>query len=196
VSASDSTPDPLRVAAHVTSILGQLGVSCSIGGSLASSLSGEPRSTLDVDIVVALEASHVAPLVSALEDAFYVNRDALERAVRTRSSANLIHVATSVKVDLFVAGGTVIDTDLLQRRLTVFVGDKPAIRVYVHSAEDILLQKLRWYRMGGETSDRQWRDVIGIVRVQGNRLDREYLARQAARLAVTDLLTRVLPTTE
>lgn len=147
MSASDSTPDPLRVAAHVTSILGQLGVSCSIGGSLASSLSGEPRSTLDVDIVVALEASHVAPLVSALEDAFYVNRDALERAVRTRSSANLIHVATSVKVDLFVAGGTVIDTDLLQRRLTVFVGDKPAIRVYVHSAEDILLQKLRWYRM-------------------------------------------------
>jgi|SRR5436190_5855840 len=95
-----------------------------------------------------------------------------------------------MKVDLFVAGGTPIDTDLLDQRLSVFVGENPAIRIYVHTAEDILLQKLRWYRMGGETSDRQWRDVLGIVRVQGDRLDREYIAKQAEKLAVTDLFAR------
>jgi hypothetical protein len=184
--------DPLRIAAHVTSVLSQLGVRYSIGGSLASSVSGEPRSTLDIDIVVALEETHIDGLVGLLGDAFYVDPVALRRAVRTHSTANLIHLATSVKVDLFVAGGTPLDDDLLQRRLPVFVGETPAILVYVHTPEDILLQKLRWYRMGGETSDRQWRDILGIVRVQGDRLDRDYVARQAEKLGVTDLFARVM----
>ena len=126
---------------------------------------------------------------SVFEHAFYVDRAALERAIRAHSAANLIHLATSVKVDLFIAGGTVIDADLLQRRVPVFVGENSAICIYVHTAEDILLQKLRWYRMGGETSDRQWRDIMGIIRVQGNRLDREYIERQAERLGVKDLWT-------
>ena len=185
----DSPTDPLRVAAQVTGALGQLGVRYSIGGSMASSLSGEPRSSLDIDIVAALQESDVEAFVEALEHAFYVDRAALERAIRAHSTANLIHLATSVKVDLFIAGGTVIDADLLQRRVPVFVGENPAICIYVHTAEDILLQKLRWYRMGGETSDRQWRDIMGIIRVQGNRLDREYIERQAERLGVKDLWT-------
>ena len=189
---TDIAADPLRVAAHVTSVLSQLGVLYSIGGSMASSVSGEPRSTLDIDIVAAIEESHIDALAEMLQDAFYVDRDALHRAVRTLSTANLIHLATSVKIDLFIAGGTVIDADLLQRRMRVMVGDAPAIMVYVHSAEDVLLQKLRWYRLGGETSDRQWRDVLGIVHVQGERLDREYLTRQAVRLGVTDLLARAM----
>jgi hypothetical protein len=193
IDVRDDARDPLRVAAYVTNVLTQLGVRCSIGGSLASSLSGEPRSTLDVDIVAALEDTHVEVLVAALKDAFYVDRDSLSRAVRSHSTTNLIHLATSVKVDLFVAGGTAIDFDLLERRVTVFVGEAPAVRVYVHTAEDVLLQKLRWFRLGGEVSDRQWRDVIGIIHVQGERLDREYLTRQAARLGVTDLLARAMP---
>src|SRR5262245_21746562 len=183
-------PDPLRVAAMVTGALAELGVRYSIGGSVASSLSGEPRSTLDIDIVAALEETQIDRLVEVLEHEFYINRDSLRRAVRTRSTANLIHLRTSVKVDLFVAGGTPIDADLLQRRLPVFIGENPAIGIYVHTAEDILLQKLRWYRMGDETSDRQWRDVLGILRVQGDRLDRVYIAKQAEKLGVTDLFAR------
>lgn len=58
--------------------------------------------------------------------------------------------------------------------------------------EDILLEKLRWYRLGGEVSDRQWCDVLGIVAVQGSRLDEAYLRRDAASLDVTNLLERAL----
>jgi hypothetical protein len=189
---NDGAADPLRAAALVIAVLERLGVRYSIGGSLASSLSGEPRSTLDVDIVAALEKEHITELTAALEDVFYIDRGAVERGVQMRSSINVIHIPTSTKVDLFVAGGTIIDEDLLQRRVAVTLGDDPPVRVYVHTAEDVLLQKLRWYRLGGETSDRQWRDVIGIIQVQGERLDREYLTRQAARLGVPDLLSRAM----
>lgn len=182
--------DPIAVALAVTHVLDTLGIRHTIGGSLASSVAGEPRSTVDIDFVAAFEASHVPALVSAFAEDFYVDDEALRRAVRDRSSANLIHHATQLKVDLFVAGGTPLDEQQLRRRREVVIG--PGRVIHVHPPEDILLQKLRWYRSGGEASDRQWRDVLGIIRVQGARLDREYLTLNAPVLGVTDLLARAL----
>lgn len=95
-----------------------------------------------------------------------------------------------MKVDLFVAGGTPLDARQLARRQAVDLGD--GRRLYVHPPEDILLQKLRWYRLGGEVSDRQWRDIAAIVRVQGDRLDLAYLRQSAPILGVLDLLERAL----
>ena len=184
--------DPLRVAARVATVLETLGLQYSIGGSVASSFSGEPRATLDIDMLVSLDESHVGALVAALQNEFYVDRDALALAARDRSSTNLIHLGTSVKVDLFVAGGSILDDDLLRRRVLVIVSGEPGDQLYVHTPEDILLQKLRWYRLGGDVSDRPWRDVLGIVRVQGVRLDREYLDEGARRLGLEPLLTRAL----
>jgi len=152
-------------------------------------MAGEPRSTIDVDIVVDLKAEHVPGLVAALQQDFYLDETALQRAVADLSSANLIHHETSIKIDLFIAGGTPLDRQQLARRLRVDVGGRT---LHVHPPEDILLQKLRWYRKGGEVSDRQWRDVVGIVRVQGTRLDRTYLYSQAPVLGVADLLDRAL----
>jgi hypothetical protein len=182
--------DPLDTALLVAHHLDAMGILHTVGGSIASSFAGEPRSTIDIDIVAALEEAHVVELAARLADAFYVDADALRRAVRACSSANLIHRATQVKVDLFVAGGTPLDARQLARRLAVDVGG--GRRLHVHPPEDILLQKLRWYRLGGEVSDRQWRDVAAIVRVQGERLDRDYLREGAAVLGVTDLLERAL----
>ena len=188
MSAVDS--DPYAVALTVVRALDALGVTSTVGGSIASSFAGEPRSTIDIDIVAALEEQHVAGLVSRLGSAFYADEDALHRAVRSRTSANLIHQTTMLKVDLFVAGGTPLDAQQLARRQRVTLGD--GRELFVHPPEDILLQKLRWYRLGGGSSDRQWRDVLAIIRVQGTRLDRDYLHQYASVIDVSDLLRRAL----
>ncbi len=182
--------DPIETALVVSRCLDALGIPHTVGGSIASSFAGEPRSTVDIDMVAAVEERHVDALASALSAEFYVDADALRRAVRTRSSTNLIHQATQLKVDLFVAGGTPLDDRQLRRRLAVDLGE--GRRLYVHPPEDILLQKLRWFRLGGGVSDRQWRDITAIIRVQRDRLDRDYLVEGARILGVSDLLDRAL----
>ena len=185
-----SDSDPFAVALAVVHALDSVGVRSTIGGSIASSFAGEPRSTIDIDIVAEIEDRHVAAFVSALPQEFYFDEKALHRAIQQRASTNLIHRPTMLKVDLFVAGGTPLDAQQIDRRLRVELGDGRVL--FVHPPEDILLQKLRWYRLGGGISDRQWRDVLAIIRVQGKRLDRQYLATNAGVLAVGDLLERAL----
>jgi hypothetical protein len=188
--------DPVRVALIVAEALEECRVRYLVGGSLASAVSGEPRSTLDVDLVVELSEKDIEPFIAALGDHFYVDIDALRRAVHERSTANVIHYPTSTKVDLFVAGGSPIDRQQMDRRQRVQVSTDPDGWLYVYMPEDILLQKLRWYRMGNEVSDRQWRDILGIILVQGDRLDRAYLHDGAETLGVADLLQRVLSETQ
>lgn len=185
-----ASSDPIDVALSVIDVLDRLGIVATVGGSIASSFAGEPRSTVDIDIAAAIEESQVPAIVRALGDRFYADEEALRRAARDRSSANVIHRETAMKVDLFVAGGTPLDRQQLERRRHLALGDGRTLPV--HPPEDILLQTLRGYDLGNRVSDRQWRDIRAIVRVQGSRLDVEYLRRLAPRLGVTDLLERAL----
>lgn len=177
----------LDVLGLVITALERARVRYTIGGSFASSFAGEPRASLDADIVVEMNRDQVAPFVEALGTAFYADEDALRRAVTSGSSTNVIHQASGVKVDLFVASSALERQQLARRRpVTVDVG-----RIwYVHSPEDILLQKLLWYRRGSESSERQWRDILGILLVRGETLDRAYVDDTAVKLQLDDLLER------
>ena len=180
--------DQIAVAVRVGRALDEIGVLHTIGGSLAASFAGEPRSTVDIDFVVKLTHADVLPFIAALEGDFYIAEDALHRAIDTLGSANIIHEASNLKVDLFIAGGTPLDEQQLARRQRIEVRQGQVI--YIHPPEDVLLQKLRWYRKGGSVSDRQWRDILAIIRTQGPQLDRGYLESNAPVIAVEDELAR------
>jgi hypothetical protein len=187
--------DLLGVTLLVTDVLEACEVQYSVGGSLASSLAGEPRASIDADIVVDMTPAQVAAVVARLGEAFYADAEGLERARVRHGTSNLIHRATSIKIDLFFAGGP-LDAKQLERRQAIQVAREPRRVMFVHSPEDILLQKLLWYRKGGEVSDRQWRDSLSIASRRRADLDRSYLAVMAAVIGVTDLLERLVAEAE
>jgi hypothetical protein len=188
----DGLPEPIAVAVLVTGILEELGIAYLVGGSLASSVHGEPRSTNDVDIVADLDSRAVSRLIEALGSAFYVSTEAALDAVRFQGSFNAIHMTTAVKVDVYVAGTDEFNRERLRLRQRVQLIEEPPAELFVDTAEHSVLRKLEWYRRGGEVSERQWRDVVAVLRIQRGRVDRERLEQWAARLGVSDLLVRAL----
>lgn len=188
--------EPIGVTLSVPAALERLGVGYLVGGSLASSLHGIPRATLDVDIVADLRMAHVKPLVAALENEFFIDVDMVTDAVRRRSTFNVLHLATMFKVAVFVVGDDDLLAVELSRKQRIRVVDSPPSELNLATAEDMVLQKLIWYREGGSISDRQWGDVLGILRTQGERLDSEYLDRWATRKGLSELLARALADAE
>lgn len=185
-------PEPVAVTLQVVDALEQVGATYVIGGSLASTIHGVVRTTLDTDIVAELSLQQAQPLADLLAGAFYLDVNTIRHAIRQRSSFNVIHLATMFKVDIFVSKGRPFDRQQLDRRQR-WIADPDSDRaIYVATPEDTVLAKLAWYRLGGEMSDRQWRDVLGVLAVQGNRLDLGYMRRWAAMLDVSDLLERAL----
>lgn len=186
------TDDLLAALLPVARTLERLAVPFYIGGSVASSVHGAARSTMDVDLVADLQPSHAAPLAAALGDEYYADVQSIADAIAKRSSFNLIHLATSFKVDVFVATGDRFQRSSLDRRVTDTLATPGSPTLPIASKEDTVLAKLAWFRKGGEVSERQWRDVQGVLRVQGTALDIAYLRLWADELRITDLLERAL----
>ena len=185
--------DLLAALVPVLGVLAQLGVRHFVGGSVASSAHGIARASLDVDVVAELEPVHVGRFVAALQHAYFVDESRVRAAVATKRSFNLIHLASMFKVDVFVSKGRPFDASAFSRVRHERFGQQPEDPgIPLASAEDVLLAKLEWCRSGGETSERQWEDVKGIVRVGAGVLDIVYLRQWAALIGVTDLLDRVL----
>jgi hypothetical protein len=181
--------DLLEALAPVLEALRALGVRHYVGGSVASSAHGLPRASVDVDVVAELEPQHVAPLVAALSAAYYVSDARVRDAVARRRSFNAIHLSTMMKIDVFVSRDRPFDRRAFERSRPAPAEE--AAGIPVSSAEDTVLAKLDWYRRGGEASERQWSDVVGVLRA-GSALDEGYLRQGAAELGVSDLLDRSL----
>jgi hypothetical protein len=181
---------PADLVVPVARILDRLGIPYFVGGSLASAAYGFPRTTLDADLVIDPTREQVDGLREALQDDFYVSRDAMAQALKERDSFNAIHLSSGFKIDFFILGRGAFDRESFNRRRPIKL-DEPEEVLFFYSPEDTVLRKLEWYRKGGEVSEHQWRDVIGILVVQHGRLDDAYMKRWAATLGVSDLLERV-----
>lgn len=185
-------PEPIAVTMLVIDALERVGAVYVIGGSLASTIHGVVRTTLDTDIVADLSLQQAQPFADLLAGVFYLDIDTLRHAIQQHSSFNVIHLATMFKVDIFIPKNRPFDRQQLARRQP-WTADPDSGRVfYVASPEDTILAKLAWYRLGGEISDRQWRDTLGVLVVQGERLDLSYTRQWAVSLGVSDLLERAL----
>ena len=174
----------------------RLGIRYYVGGSVAGSIHGAARSTLDVDLAAELDEAAGLRLIALLQDDYYINKEAMLDAVRHRSCFNLIHFATSFKVDVFISKGREFDRCVQDRAVKETIGDAGSLAAPVATAEDIILLKLEWYRLGNETSQRQWNDLTLIAKLQGNRLDQEYLSQWANELGVADLLGSLMLSVE
>lgn len=186
-------PDILAALSPVIDVFEHLRIAYHIGGSLASSAHGIPRTTVDIDLVADLRAEHVAPLVEQLREAYYVDEQMIHKALARRGSFNLIHLATMLKVDVFLPKERPFDREAACRAAPHALDEAADARTfYLASAEDVILTKLEWYRAGGEVSERQWNDVLGVMKVKAQALDFVYLERWAEQLDLADLLARAL----
>jgi hypothetical protein len=181
-------PDALDIALRVARALEQVGAGYFVGGSFASSLDGEPRATNDIDFVIDLKIGKIADFVTALGADFEVDVDMLRDAVVHGRSANAFYLPLVLKIDFFGHPHGPYDEAEFNRRRPVVVRDGQSI--IVKAPEDTILRKLLWFRAGGEVSDRQWRDILGVLRARKGALDSAYLRDWARRLGITDLLDR------
>jgi hypothetical protein len=184
--------EPIAVTLLVTEALDKLKIPYLIGGSLASAIYGLARTTMDSDIVADVKFEHATLLDQILKDDFYISINAIQDAVTRRGSFNIIHLKTMFKVDIFVMKSRPFDQMQFQRRVKQIVTNDPPHTIYIASAEDTVLAKLEWFRQGGEVSERQWKDILEVLKIQMGRLDMPYLQYWADDLEVFDLLEKAL----
>lgn len=175
---------------EVLRVFTALGVPYALGGSMASSIYGTWRSTFDADITAEPFPGKESQLVAAFGEDYYISLPAVQQAVRQRSSFNIINTSTGFKADVFVRKDRPFEQSALSRRVRVDMPDVPGETLTLYTPEDVILFKLWWYRLGQESAYQQWGDVLGVLKVQADRLDPAYLNHWAADLGVSDLLER------
>jgi len=181
-----------KAVGELLSVLDELGIGYYAGGSVASSIHGVPRFTGDVDLVADLKPEQTDLLASKLSQEFYADAEQMREALRFGRSFNAIHFATGFKIDIFPLGKDAFNVGELARseKRVWEVDSTGGVELWVASAEDTILEKLVWYKRGGQVADKQWSDVLGVATTRS--LDREYLSEWAPRLGVGDLLARLL----
>jgi hypothetical protein len=188
--AMNSTDENLRVLREVIAAFMQLNITYVLAGSWASSLLGEPRFTQDADLSVEPFLGKEKALCACFGLDYYLSMEAIQSAIQNRSTFNIINLTVGFKVDVFIQKDRPFDRSFMKRRQPLELPDFPKQSIDVVTPEDIVLLKLEWFRNGGEASDQQWRDILGVLQAQAAKLDEGYLDHWAGELKLTDLLTR------
>ena len=187
---------PLEIVHLVADRLEKLGIPYMVGGSFASSFYGFLRTTHDADLIIDIAGRQVDRFIELFQREFYVSRTLIDQALQTGSSFNIIHQESSFKVDFFALRGDRYNHLAFSRRGLRQIDSESPTQTYIQSAEDTVLAKLGWYRQGGQVSELQWGDVVGILRAQAGRLDLSYLSLWAAQQGVGELLDKALKEAE
>ncbi len=176
----------------LTEVLQDLNIPYRIVGSVASSVQGLVRATLDIDMVIDLETKHIPTLASRLQKDYYLDADMMTEALQQGSSFNLIHLETMIKIDVFILGKRNYDNVSFSRERLETLDD---LQLSFKTPEDIILGKLEWFEQTDRTSDRQWRDVVGLLKMRAD-LDKIYLQKWANELGVLGLLEQAIKESE
>jgi hypothetical protein len=187
-----NNPQELIILESFTDILQQLDIAYAIGGSVASSIYGKVRFTEDADVTVEALDNQADKLIELLSSDYYISKEAVYQALRQQGTFNVIHLDSAFKIDVFIRKNTAFEKQFMARRISLRLSDSIKKEFAVISPEDIILLKLQWYRDGGFSSERQWNDVMGILTVQAERLDFDYLNKWAAILEINDLLEKAV----
>lgn len=175
--------------AYLVNVLERLRLEYFITGSVAAAYYGEPRFTNDIDVVVRLSEESVVELCAQFAGPdFYVSEEAAKQAVRSRGQFNIIHAESGLKVDVIVPSDTPYDRGRLSRKQRAR-GDE-TYDAFFASPEDVILKKMQYYREGG--SEKHIRDITGILKLSGDRLDAPYILEWADQLGLTDIWETIL----
>jgi hypothetical protein len=181
--------DQSELLAYLCQQFNRVGIPYLITGSQATIAYGEPRFTNDIDVVAELTSSNVEEFCRGFPaPEYYVSLPAASEAVASCGMFNIIHPSSGLKIDVVISKDTVFDKLQLERRIKILLSSE--LHADFISPEDIILKKMDWHRMGG--GERHLRDIAGVMRIQGDKLDREYIAEQAAKLNVHDIWQELL----
>jgi hypothetical protein len=185
-------PAPDQVLLEITQALDALSIDYAIGGSVASGFHGQPRSSLDIDLLAWISPAQAEALAARVRGTFYVPETSMRAAVAAHTCFNLIHLTHAYKVDVFVAGTSALDREERQHRvrLAPFRGSEHT--VWVAAPEVVVLRKLDWFQRSAGSLARQWPDILGVLRLQGDALDRAWMRSMAATMGLAELLERAL----
>lgn len=182
--------DILNLLKPIIDCFDELNIQYQIGGSIASSAYGVGRTTVDVDLAACIKNEHITHLVTQLQKDYFIQEGAIRDAIKHANSFNIIHLETMFKIDVFVSKQRRFDREALSRRRKEFLDEEQTFNFYLSSPEDTVLYKLEWYKIGGSVSDRQWKDLVGVLKVQKHHLDKDYLLKWATDLQIFDLLKK------
>lgn len=184
------SPDLIEAIKPVIYVFDNLLIPYYIGGSVASSVYGIARATLDIDIVADIKTENISGIMNELKSDYYIDQDMIKNAILNKSTFNLIHLQTMIKIDVFIYNNDLYGKESMRRKRLDTIEDDKSILYSFSSPEDIILNKLLWYKKGNQISDRQWSDVTGVIKIQSNSLDKLYLIKWANELNIMDLLEK------